>query len=105
MAEDIKQKQTDDIEQMVIFNLGQEEFGVNILKMNGPIASPVPGIIYGGYNVDTDVSDNAKTRITLGMNVHFRKFLKTLMRINYQINDSEAGDLGNVFLAETQIAF
>ena len=33
MAEDIKQKQTDDIEQMVIFNLGQEEFGVNILQV------------------------------------------------------------------------
>ena len=33
MAEDIKQKKTDDIEQMVIFNLGQEEFGVNILKV------------------------------------------------------------------------
>ena len=101
----MQKKITDDIEQMVIFNHGQEESGVNILKMNGPIASPVSCIRYGRYNVDTDVSDNAKTRITLGMNVHFRKFLKTLMRINYQANNSEAGDLENVFLTEMQIAF
>jgi len=35
MAEEInvKQEQSEDIEQMVVFNLGQEEFGVNILKV------------------------------------------------------------------------
>ena len=35
MAEElnIKQGQSGDIEQMVVFNLGQEEFGVNILKV------------------------------------------------------------------------
>ncbi len=35
MAEElnVKQGQSDDIEQMVVFNLGQEEFGVNILKV------------------------------------------------------------------------
>lgn len=33
MAEENIQQHTDDIEQMVIFNLGQEEFGVNILNV------------------------------------------------------------------------
>lgn len=33
MTEESKQQQTDGIEQMVIFNLGQEEFGVNILNV------------------------------------------------------------------------
>ncbi|MCP4584298.1 MAG: chemotaxis protein CheW [candidate division Zixibacteria bacterium] len=33
MAEEKTQKQVDDLEQMVTFNLGQEEFGVNILQV------------------------------------------------------------------------
>jgi len=33
MAEQVSQKQIDDIEQMVTFNLGQEKFGVNILQV------------------------------------------------------------------------
>ncbi len=33
MAESTEIKQTDDLEQMVTFNLGQEEFGVNILQV------------------------------------------------------------------------
>jgi len=33
MAGEIKQKQTEELEQMVTFNLGQEEFGVNILQV------------------------------------------------------------------------
>jgi len=33
MAEESKQQHIDGIEQMVIFNLGQEEFGVNILNV------------------------------------------------------------------------
>ncbi len=33
MAEKVSQKQVDDLEQMVTFNLGQEEFGVNILQV------------------------------------------------------------------------
>ncbi|MCP4584300.1 MAG: chemotaxis protein CheW [candidate division Zixibacteria bacterium] len=33
MAEQVSQKQVDDLEQMVTFNLGQEEFGVNILQV------------------------------------------------------------------------
>ncbi len=33
MAEQDLQKQMDDLEQMVTFNLGQEEFGVNILQV------------------------------------------------------------------------
>ncbi|MCP4584295.1 MAG: chemotaxis protein CheW [candidate division Zixibacteria bacterium] len=33
MADQVSQKQLDDLEQMVTFNLGQEEFGVNILQV------------------------------------------------------------------------
>ncbi len=33
MASDIKKNQSGDVEQMVIFSLGQEEFGVNILQV------------------------------------------------------------------------
>jgi len=32
MVDENKQQHTDGIEQMVIFNLGQEELGVNILR-------------------------------------------------------------------------
>jgi purine-binding chemotaxis protein CheW len=33
MADEITQKHVDDLEQMVTFNLGQEEYGVNILQV------------------------------------------------------------------------
>ena len=75
------------------------------VKTNGFISSIVPGFRYGWYDTDTDTDNNAMTRYTAGLNVHFAKFTGAMIRLNYQINDSESGDLDDVFKAEFQLAF
>lgn len=75
------------------------------IKTNGFISSVVPGFRYGWYDADTDTDNNAKTRYTAGLNVHFAKFTGAMIRLNYQINDSEAGDLDDVLKTEFQLAF
>ncbi|MCD6162174.1 MAG: hypothetical protein J7K40_07155 [candidate division Zixibacteria bacterium] len=75
------------------------------LKMNGFISSIVPGFRYGWYDTNTDTDNNAKTRYTAGLNVHFAKFTGAMIRLNYQINDSESDDLDDVLKTEFQLAF
>ena len=64
-----------------------------------------PAIRYDSSDKDTDIDDNAKSRITLGLTTHFGKRYSDRLMMNYEITDAETGDPDDTFLMEYQIKY
>jgi hypothetical protein len=71
----------------------------------GYVPMITPALRYDSSDPDTDIDDNAKSRITLGVTTHFGKRYADRLMINYELADAETGDPDDTFLMEYQIKY
>ena len=83
------------------FVYGEYEIGVN----TGILKSIVPATRFEVWEPDSDREDDHQKRITLGLSFEFDGRSYSRLRVNYEVDTRENGEVPNILTAEVQLRF